>query len=131
MISSLRVPRSLRHCLSEEDSPGWCGTVRAAATSAASQVPLMPYVGALRDLIDGRVQERLCRDDYLELEAALNAALGECFDAASLLGFALARTWPDRAEAFDEWPLRALGYAGLLGAGHDDDQQGSQDGASR
>jgi hypothetical protein len=76
-------------------SPGYCPTRSVDAGSAA-----------IAGLAGGPGTAEQTRDratDYGQ----------ELFHQAVLLGFALARTWPDRPEGREGWPRRALPLAGI------------------
>lgn len=90
---------------------GWHDLVLAAAAAAEVAVGPLPERARLEALLRAHLPS--FHDGGPDTEAAINGYGCALFDAAVLLGFSLARTWPGQAEDLAAWPARALEYAGL------------------
>lgn len=110
MISrgSGRDRRSLIIRMAEGDG-GWHGAVEEAALAAEGQLPMLPAVRAL----DGRIAALKDDEARRAFSDLMTDTVTAVFCAGSKIGYALARTWPGHIEEMDDWPDRALVYAGL------------------
>lgn len=89
--------------------------VRAAGSAVLERLAQHPNDRAL-----AAVLERVTPLDAELAREAMWAALGaetSVYDAGVLVGFALAKTWPDTPEGLPDWPRRAIAYAGLEAGG--------------
>ncbi len=75
------------------------------------------HVGALQ----GVAREHLEQAQEDSQAALFGAALGG-LELGAVLGYSLARTWPDGIEGLTDWPQRALEHAGLASVEHDEPQ---------
>lgn len=112
MISAQTArPRSIWQQLGGSAGDDWRSLVYAVGdTMDERSAPLH----AVRDL-EAAVARVAARHADLggELHDRVNEAKTAIYDAALVLGVALARTWPDRLEDLDRWPDRALALAEL------------------
>lgn len=99
--------RGIWEALATMSSPGaWTDAVRGAADVALELTDWERDQWApIRDRLIAAGGERLAIDTLTSLTVA--------FELGALIGYGLAQTWPDRLEALDRWPRRALAYADL------------------
>src|SRR4051812_39942311 len=102
-------PRTFWQTIAEAEpagtGAGWWAIVRAAGDAAVHLVAPPPERETVLDLL-ARV-ERLDAALGADLEQALVRYSPGADEAATLVGVALARTWPAGPEDLDAWPARA------------------------
>lgn len=96
----------------EPDPQLWAALVQQIALHAHSEIP----GGSLPDhaALDARIERLIAPSSRAERSALIDGAAAIAFEAVEFgarLGFALARTWPDTAEGFADWPAAAWRYA--------------------
>jgi hypothetical protein len=95
----------------DHTAPPWRALALTTAWTADRLSPQVPARGPLDRILRRHLPAPTAGGPVWE--AVLDAYGVELFDAAVLLGVALARTWPERAEDVADWAHRALPYAGL------------------
>jgi hypothetical protein len=98
----------------DPDASAWRALALTAAWTADRLSPQVPARGPLDRMLRRHLPPTTAGGPVWE--PALDAYGVELFDAAVLLGVALARTWPERAEDVADWAHRALAHAGLPAA---------------
>ncbi len=96
----------------EFETPDWRLAVeltgRLAVNRIATAVEKQKRLSALVERI-ASVDQQLA----FEVEDAAMSVFDYAVEKCTLIGYALARTWPDGIESLASWPDRALYYAGL------------------
>lgn len=96
----------------EFETPDWRIAVeltgRMAFNRIAAAVEMQNRLGALVTHIASTDQQLA-----FEVEDAAMSVFDYAVEKCTLIGYSLARTWPDGIESLERWPDRALDYAGL------------------
>lgn len=100
--------------------PTWQNAVEDAGTQAFNDA----FRSAHGDEIEAIAAQLQAIDK--ERAQALDAAKGhlelDLLRFGILVGFSLARTWPDKIEDVDAWPARVIAYAGLKSDDNEENQ---------
>lgn len=102
-----------REVAAKPQAVDWCDMLKVAADVA--------YFSAGADDAELPIDDLVTRLDPINFDLANEladvaiSALDRGLHFGVQLGYALARTWSERPEELENWPARALAYAGLEG----------------
>lgn len=88
----------------------WRGAVWAAVDVNVERVP---WVAEARRTFRTVAREQITDQQWRAIDEVTHEVTNASVAAAALMGFALARTWPERIEDLATWTARAWEYANL------------------